>query len=168
MHLAISICILAADQENFRVGNGQCTTGPQRILHAYREHDPLVLLNFILFYGIINFLLSAPKEASEGVDVLVTDRARTQIVSLVLHGRHLSPLVFADIVALDRAQPLLAREAAEDEDSALADCDGVRITRLSHLCLVQDLVLLGHVDPRVLLRRRATARDQDLCRRESN
>jgi len=87
---------------------------------------------------------------------------------LVLHGSNLRPLVFADIVPLNRAEPLLAGETAEDEDLTLADGDGVSVSRLSHRRLVQDLVLLRHVDTSVLLRRGATTRNKDLVGREGN
>ena len=57
-------------------------------------------------------------------------------MSLVLHGCHLVPLVFLDVVLLYRTQALLTRETAEDEDTALANRDGVRIPALRHLGFV--------------------------------
>lgn len=89
-------------------------------------------------------------------------------MSLVLHGRHLGPLVLADVVSLNGAQPLLAGETTEHKDGTLADGDSVRVTGLGHLSLVEDLVLLRHVDASVLLWRRSTSGDKDLSGRESD
>ena len=83
-------------------------------------------------------------------------------MALVFHGRDLGPFVLANVVLLDGAKPLFAGEASKDVDSTLANGDGVRIPGLGHLGLVQDLVLLRHVDPSVFLGRRATTGDKDL------
>jgi len=100
--------------------------------------------------------------------VFVADRAGTQVVALVLHGRNLVPLVFFDIVLLHRAQALFAREASQHEDRAFANGNRVGVSALGHLGLVEDFVFHGEEDACVLLRGRASARDQNFGGAEGN
>ena len=71
MNFTVSICVLSTNQQDFCVGNGQSGTGPERILHSDGQHDPLVLLDLVLFNCIVDLLLSGPEEATEGIDMLV-------------------------------------------------------------------------------------------------
>ena len=80
----------------------------QTYLHADSQDDPRVLLDFVDFNRVINFLFGAAKEATKGIDVFVVNRAGTQVMALVLHNGHLSPLVFLHIVFFDRIKALFA------------------------------------------------------------
>lgn len=100
--------------------------------------------------------------------MLVGHRAGAQIMSLVLHGCDLVPFVLANVVLLDRAETLLTRETAENEDAAFANGNGVSVSTLGHLSLVQDLILLGQIDPRILLRRGASTCNENLGWAKSN
>ena len=63
---------------------------------------------------------------------------------------------------------MLAGESSKDKHGALANSDGVCVSALVHLRLVQDLVLLGQVNARILLGRRTSTGDQDLSRAQGN
>lgn len=73
MDFTISICVLTTDEQNFRVRDCESAACPKRIFHAHSQHDPLILFNLILLDSVVDFLLGATKETSEGVDVLITD-----------------------------------------------------------------------------------------------
>lgn len=113
-------------------------------------------------------MLSAPEEATEGIDELVVDRACTQVVAFVLHDGHLGPFVLLDFVLFDRIEALLAAEAAQDEDVATTHRDGVCVPRLVHRAFVGDLVLLGEVESGVFLWWGTAASDQNLGGSQGN
>ena len=89
-------------------------------------------------------------------------------MSLILHRRNLTPLIFPNGILLHRAQSLLAREASEDKNSSFTNGNGMRISALIHRCLIQDFILLGHVNASILLRRGPTASDQYFRGTQSN
>lgn len=72
----------------------------QTYLHSHGEHSPDILFNLVYLNGIVDLLLSTPEKATEGIYKLVIDRACTQVMTLVLHRRHLGPFVFFDDVLL--------------------------------------------------------------------
>ena len=108
MDLSVTVGVLTSDKKNFAVRNCESTACPERILHSHGKHLPLVLVDFVHFDGVIDFLFGTSKESSKSVDVLICHRASTQVVSLVLHRRNLIPLVLPNVVLLYRAKPLLA------------------------------------------------------------
>mmetsp|Transcript_13690 Transcript_13690/g.23336 ORF Transcript_13690/g.23336 Transcript_13690/m.23336 type:complete len:208 (-) Transcript_13690:1348-1971(-) len=108
VHLPVPVRVLASDEQDFAVGDGDGAAGPQGVLHAHSQHLPLVLVHFVHLDAVVDLLLRAPEEPSEGVDELVGDGAGAQVMPLVLHGSHLSPGVLPDVVLLDRAEPLLS------------------------------------------------------------
>ena len=165
---AIAIGVFAADEDDLSGADGESRAGPEWVLHSHGEHRPGVLVNIIDFNRVINLLLGRAKEATEGVDELIVDGAGTEIVSFVLHNSHLCPLVLLHLVALDRVQSLLAREAAEDEYIPAALRDGMRISTLIHGCLVSDFILLSAVKPGVLFGRRSSTCDQNVRRSEGD
>ena len=101
--LAISVCVLTTDQQDLIWRNCKSTTSPEWVLHSHCEYLPQILLDFIELDAVIDFLLSASEESTKGVDGLIADGAGAQVMSLILHGSHLSPFVFADIILLDGA-----------------------------------------------------------------
>ena len=77
MYLTISICILSTNQEDLAVRDGQGAAGPEWVLHPNSQHLPLILINLIHFNGVVDLLLSAAEETSEGVYVFVGHGAGT-------------------------------------------------------------------------------------------
>lgn len=73
VHLAVPIGVLTTDEKNFTVRDGQSAASPQRILHSDGQHLPLVLVNLIHLNSVVDLLLGAAEEATEGVDVLVSN-----------------------------------------------------------------------------------------------
>jgi len=108
MDFAISVCVFAADEEDFTVRDGEGTAGPERIFHADSEHLPLVLLNFIHFYCVINLLFCTPKKATKSVNEFVSDSTSAEIVPFVFHGGDLVPFVLLHIIFFNRAEALLS------------------------------------------------------------
>jgi len=101
--LAISVCVLTTDQQDLIWRNCKSTASPEWVLHSHCEYLPQILLDFIELDAVIDFLLSASEESTKGVDGLIAYGAGAQVMSLILHGSHLSPFVFADIILLDGA-----------------------------------------------------------------
>ena len=166
--LAIAIGVFAADEDDLSGADGESRAGPEWVLHAHGEHRPSVLVNIIDFNRVINLLLSRAKEASESVDEFIVDGTGAKVVSFVLHDGHLRPLVLLHLVAFNRVQALLAREAAKDEYVPAALRDGMRISTLIHGCLVSDFILLSAVKPCVLLGWRSSTCDQNVGRGEGD
>jgi hypothetical protein len=108
VHLTVSVRVLTANEQYFTVRNGQGAAGPEWVLHTDCEHLPLIFFNFIHFDSIVNLLLSAAKETSKSVNKFISNRAGTQIVSFVLHGSHLVPFVFLDVILFNRAKSLFS------------------------------------------------------------
>ena len=113
--LAISVSVLTTDQQDLIWRNRKSTASPEWVLHSHCEYLPQILLDFIELDAVIDFLLSASEKSTKGVDGLIAYGAGTQVMSLILHGSHLSPFVFADIILLDGAKSLLAGESSKDK-----------------------------------------------------
>ena len=127
--------------------------------------EPVIFLNFEYFDRVVDLLLSRAEEATKSVNKFIVDRTSRQVVSLILHGCHLDPLILLDDVLLNRIESLFATEPTQYKDITLAHSDGVGITGLIHRLLVDHLILLEQVDSRVFLWWGATACYQDLGRR---
>ena len=164
MHFAISVCVLAAYEQDLAVGDGEGAACPQWVLHPDGEHLPLVLVYFVHFDRVVNLLLCASEEATKSINEFICNRASTKVMALILHRRHLIPLVLLNIVLFNRAQPLLAREAAKHKHTSLTNCDCMCVPTFRHLRFVQNFVLLSQINSGVLFRWRPTASDQNLCR----
>jgi hypothetical protein len=124
--------------------------------------EPVIFLNFEYFDRIVDLLLGRSEKATKSVNELIVDRTCRQVVSLILHGCHLDPLVFLDNILLDRVESLFATEPSQYKDITLAHGDGVRISGFIHRLFIDHLVLLEQVDSRVFFRRGASACYQDL------
>lgn len=124
---------------------------------------PVIFLNFEHLDRVIYLLLRRSKEAPKRINKLVPDRARTQVVPLVLHRCDLHPLILFDDVLFNRVQSLFARKATEHKDITLAHGNGVGIPWLIHRLFVYHFVLLKQVDAWVFFWGRATACNQDFC-----
>ena len=111
VHFAISIGVLAANEDDFRRGHSQGGARPKRILHTYSKNDPSIFVDIIHFYGVIDLLLGTSEESSEGVDELIINRACAQVMSFVFHDGHLGPFVLFDLISFDRVEALLAAES---------------------------------------------------------
>ena len=98
VHLSISVGVLSTDQEDLVVRNCDGAASPKWVLHSNGEDLPQVLLHLVELNAVINLLLCASKEPSEGVNALVSDRACAQVVPLVFHGCNLRPFVLSDVV----------------------------------------------------------------------
>ena len=164
MYFAISIGVLAADQDNFRRRDRQGRARPERILHAYSENDPSVFVYIIHFYGVVNLLFSTSEESSKGVYELIIDSACAQVMSLVLHDGHLGPFVLFHLISFDRVETLLAAEPTQYVDIGAAHSDSMCIPALVHRALVRDLISDCQVEAGVLLRRRSTSSYQNIAR----
>ena len=101
--LAISVCVLTTDQQDLIWRNSKSTASPEWVLHPHSEYLPEILLHFVELNAVIDFLFSTSEESTKGVDGLIANGAGTQVMSLILHGSHLSPFVFADIILFDGA-----------------------------------------------------------------
>lgn len=159
--LAISVSIFATNQNDFVGRYWQSTASPEGILHSDGEDGPNILLNFIDFNAIINLLLSAAKEASECVNELVVDCACREIMSLIFHGSHRSPLIFLNGISFHRVQSLLAWKATKNEYCSFAKSDCMSVSTLVHHSFWNDVVLLSMIKPRVLLWGRTSSSDKN-------
>ena len=74
-------------------------------------------------------------------------------MSLVLHGRHLKPLIRLDYVFLNRIKPLLAAEPAEHEDVPSYQSYCMSISALVHGSSRQNVIFLSEVNPGIFLGR---------------
>ena len=86
-------------------------------------------------------------------------------MSLIFHGCDLRPFVLANVISFDRAKSLFSREATKNEYLALANGDGVSVSRLGHLSLIQNLILLRHINSGILLWWRTSTGDENFSRR---
>lgn len=168
MNFPISICIFTPDQKNFRWRNGESTACPERILHSNSKNLPKIFFYFIEFDAVIDFLLSASKEATKSINTIITDRTSAQIMSFILHRCNLSPLVFSNIVFFNRTQSLLSRKASQNKHSSFADCNSMGISTFVHLSFVQDFIFLSQVNSRVFFRRRASPSNKNLSWTKGN
>ena len=78
--------------------DGEGAASPEGILHSDSQYLPLILVYFIHLNGVVNLLLGTSEKSPKGIDMLVSYRASTQIVSLVFHRCNLVPLVLSDVV----------------------------------------------------------------------
>ena len=113
--LTISVCVLTTDQQNLVGRNSKSTASPEWVLHPHSEYLPEILLDFVELNAIIDFLLSTSEESTKGVDALVANGAGAQVMSLVLHWSHLSPLVFPDVILFDGTKSLLAGKSSKNK-----------------------------------------------------
>jgi len=112
MHFAVAICVLTSDQDNFGWADRQGATSPERVLneklanktylHSHCENVPDILFDLVYLDCIVDLLLSAPEEATEGIYKFFIDRTGTEVVALIFHGRHLGPFVFFDNILFYR------------------------------------------------------------------
>ena len=168
VHFSVSICVLATNEQDFAVWNSQCAAGPKWVLHSDGQDLPLVLINFVHLNCIVDLLLGTAEETTKCVDVLISNRACTEIVSLVFHRGNLIPLVFANVILFDRAESLLTRETAKDKDATFANGDRMCVSTLCHLSLVQDLILLCQINSGIFFWWWSSTSNQDLGRTQSN
>ena len=168
VHFAVSVRVLSTDQNDFCGRYGQGRAGPEGVLHTNREHHPSVFVDIVNLDCIVDLLLCAAEEATESVNELIIYGARTQVMPLILHDSHLSPLVLFDLILFDRIQALLATKATKDEDVSATHSDSVRVSALVHRALVGDFISLGQVKPSIFFGWRTATGNQDVCRCESN
>ena len=164
MDFAIPICVFTANQKNFTVGNSESTASPKWVFHTHGQHLPLVFLNLVHLDGVIYFLFCTSEETSKSINVLISHWTCTQIMSFIFHRCHLVPFIFPNIVFFDRAESLFTWEATKNKDTSFTYRNCMCISTLGHLCLVQDLILLGHKDSGILFWWRATPGNQNFCR----
>lgn len=162
VHFAVTVGVLASNQDDLRRGHSQGRAGPKWVLHADSEDNPAVFVNVVNLDSVVDFLLGASEESSERVNEFVVNCAGAQIVALILHDGHLSPFVLLHLVLFDTVQALFAAEAAENEHIAPAHRDRVRIPALVHRALVRNFVFNGKVESCVFFGRRAATSDEDL------
>ena len=89
-------------------------------------------------------------------------------MSFIFHRGNLTPLIFPYRVFLHRAQSLFAGKASKDKHSSFTNGDSVCISTFIHWSLVQDFILLGHVNASIFLWRGSTASYQYFCWAQSN
>lgn len=131
-------------------------------------YEPVIFLNFEYFDRIVDLLLCWTEKATKSINKLIIDRAGWQVVPLVLHRRHLYPFVLLDNVLLDRVETLFTAEATQHKDITLAHGDSVRVSRLIHWLLIDHLIFLKQVNPRVFFGRGSTTRYQNFSWRKRN
>lgn len=162
MNFTVPVSVLTTDQQDLSWRYGECATGPKGVLHSYGEDLPQVLFHFIKLNTIIDLLFCATEESTKRIDAFITDRTSAQVMSLVFHWSDLSPLIFPDVVFLYRAQSLFPRKSTKHKHRSLTDSDSMSISALIHLSLIQNLVLLGQVNPSILLWWWSSTSNQDL------
>ena len=168
MHFAVSVRVFSTNQNDLCGRYGQGRAGPEGVLHTNREHHPSVFVDIVNLDCVVDLLLCTTEEATESVNELIINGARTQVMPLILHDSHLSPLVLFDLILFDRIQALLATKTTEDVDVSAAHGDGVRVSTFVHWALIRDFISLGQVKSSIFFGWRTATGNQDVCRCESN
>lgn len=125
-------------------------------------HKPVILFDLKHLNRVINLLLGRSEEATESVNELVANRTRAQVMSFVLHGCDLHPLILLDDIFLNGVKSLFAAEATKHENITFAHSDCMGISGLVHWLFVDHFIFLEQVDSGVFLGRRTTASDKNL------
>ena len=74
-------------------------------------------------------------------------------MSFIFHWGNLVPFVFPDVVFFDGAKSLFARETTEHKDASFTNGDGMSVSTLSHLGLIQNFIFLRKINPGIFFRR---------------
>ena len=89
-------------------------------------------------------------------------------MSFIFHRSNLTPLIFPNGVFLNRAQSLFAWKTSKHKHSSFTNGNSMRISAFIHRSLIQDLILLGHINPSIFLGRGSTTSNQYFCWTQSN